>query len=99
MQGQLFHVIRCVWRGVWRPQPLPPDARWHDRVAHWSFCLRDIMAGLVMLAMPPALAFVVYENFTTKPLVTLGFALLVSAIWLFAATVAYFVGRRSPGHA
>jgi hypothetical protein len=95
MRDKVLHIIKSVWRGAWRPQPLPPDPPWYDHVGHWPRRLRDIIAGALIFMIPPALAFLVYENFAGQPWRTFWVALLIGAIWLFAASMAYVNGRKS----
>ena len=47
----VLHLITCVWRGAWRPQPLPPNPRWYDHVSYWPRRLRDVIAGALIFIM------------------------------------------------
>ena len=93
MREKTLHVIKSVWRGAWRPQPLPPNSRWYDHASYWSCRLRDVTGGALIFLMPPGLAFLAYENFARQPWGTFWVAVLLGAIWLFAASIAYLNGK------
>ena len=95
MLVRVLNVLRCIWRGAWRPTfTFPPQPRWYHYVEYWSRRPRDIIAGALLFLLPPWVAYFIYEKYSVNPRVTLVFTALMAALWILSVVACYYAGRK-----
>ena len=98
LRMQLLEILRCIWRGAWRPMfLLPPQPKWYDHVDYWFRRTRDVIAGVLLFLIPPGAVYFIHEKYALNPGAALAFTAVIAVVWVFAVIACYFAGKRLDG--